>query len=468
MAVKIGFVDNTTATGPNTLAHHNMLDQIRRFCAGEGQHVITAQPGSPKGALTNFRVLNTGVTETWTITCTAAAANGGTFSVSGSVSGAQAAATVGVEYNSGEIAFTITDGATDFIVGDVFTVSAVANAATIPNEQAYTGAGNGTLTGFFAYDPGQGQTWTLTCKTSATNGGVFSVVGSTSGPQADATVGVLYNSATIKFTINDGSNDFQVGDKFVLVPGQWKVLRWNDGGGTITADRELILQGSGHSGQEEIFIGFRTNHLESADYYNMSSAVFTGYVPSAAFTLQPGYSETGFCAHNIRLDYWLLANRARVAATIKIATPIYECFYAGKFLPYGNPGQYPYPVVSVGTFAARTTTRFSDTAHTMGYRGGSALKMRFVDGTIKSPECMPWCQFGSAPVPRDTNSVWGLNPIVMNDTTQGLYGEFEGVYQVTGFNNVVENTITIGAQDYAVMQDTYRTGFHDYYALELK
>ena len=68
------------------------------------------------------------VNETWTLTCTAAAANGGTFSLSGTVSGAQATAvTVGSLYHSdtGDISFTITDGEADFVVGDTFTFRTV-------------------------------------------------------------------------------------------------------------------------------------------------------------------------------------------------------------------------------------------------------------------------------------------------------------------------------------------------------
>lgn len=471
MAFKIGFVDNTTATGPNVLAHHNMLDLIRRFCAGEGKHVITAKPAdTTKGVLANFRVRSTGKTETWTITCTAAAANGGTFSVSGSVSGAQANATVGTDYQAAGISFKLLDGATDFVVGDSFTVSATANDGAIPAAQTYAGTGNGTLTGFFAYESGQNEFWTVKCKTAAANGGTFSVVGSISGAQADATVGVAYDNTRVKFLISDGSTDFVVGDQFVIVPGIWKVLRWDDGGlNPSTAVRELILQGSGYSGDEEIFVGFRTNHLESSDYYNMSTAIFTGYVPSTAYTLQPGFAEVGFCAHNMRLDYWLLANPQRITGGLKIATPVYEHFYTGKFLPYGNPGQYPYPVVCCGSSTAQTTTRFSDTTRTMGIRGTTAaIKMRFVDGSIKNPKTMPWCQFGTGPVQRDTDSVWGLQPVVLTDSVQGLYGELEGVAQVTGFNNVVENTVMEGTQEWVVMQDLYRTGFNDYYALELK
>lgn len=471
MPFKTGFVDNTTATGPNTLAHHNMLDLIRRFCAGDGAHLITAKPADiTKGTLANFRVRANGKTETWTITCTAAAANAGTFSVTGSVSGAQAAATVGVDYSNAFIAFTLMDGATDFIVGDSFTVTATANAETLPHLSAYSGGGNGTMTGFFAYDTGVGEFWTIKCKTVVSNGGVFSVVGSVSGAQADAVVGTPYDNTRIKFTINDGTIDFGIGDQFVIAPQRWKVLRWLDGGLTpATSNRELILQGGGYSGDEEIFVGFRANHLESGDYYNMSSAIFTGYVPSATFDLQPGFAETGFCAHNIRLDYWLCANGQRIMGAIKIATPIYENFYVGKFLPYANPGQYPYPMVCSGSLATGlNTTRFSNTTRAMGIKGNTALKMRFVDGSVKNPQTAPWIQFGTAPTIRDTDSVWTLNPIILTDAAQGLYGELEGMCQVTGFNNVVENTITVGSQDWIVIQDTFRTGFNDYCALELK
>jgi hypothetical protein len=477
MAYKIGFVDNTTATGPNTLAHHNMLDLIRRFCAGDGLHVITGTPAdTTKGKLTNFRVRSHGVTETWTITCSAAAADSGTFGVTGSVSGVQPPATVGVEYNEGGISFLITDGATDFIVGDQFAVSATANDDAIPHIQNFEGTGNGTLTGFFAYEEGQTEFWTVTALTGTT----FSVVGSQSGAEADATVGTPYDNGKVKFTINAGGVTYVAGDVFVLIPQTWKVLRWDDGAGDQTAEREMILQGNGYTGDEEIFVGFRTNHLESADYYNMTAAIFTGYVPSADFLLQPGVAEVGFCGHNLRLDYWLLANGQRITGALKIATPVYEHFYAGKFLPYANPGQYPYPVVVSGSLAAQSTTRFSDTARTMGIRGTTAaIKMRFIDGTMKNPYCAPWCQFGTGPILRDTEGVWPLVPVVMmggptsvtntvSSKVSDIYGELEGVAQITGFNNVVENTVMEGSQEWVVIQDLYRTGFHDYYALELK
>lgn len=55
--------------------------------------------------------------EVWTITATSPTA----FSVTGFVSGAQGAATVGVPYNNGIVSFTILNGSNPFVAGDTFT-----------------------------------------------------------------------------------------------------------------------------------------------------------------------------------------------------------------------------------------------------------------------------------------------------------------------------------------------------------
>lgn len=56
------------------------------------------------------------------LVCTAAAANGGTFAVHDPDGNRLEDATVGQAYTSPQINFTINDGATDFIVGDEFTL----------------------------------------------------------------------------------------------------------------------------------------------------------------------------------------------------------------------------------------------------------------------------------------------------------------------------------------------------------
>lgn len=71
------------------------------------------------GDVTGVSAEGNAFTETWTLTCTTGGVTG-IFSVTGSVSGAKADATVGTPYDNNIVAFTINDGTPDFIIGDDF------------------------------------------------------------------------------------------------------------------------------------------------------------------------------------------------------------------------------------------------------------------------------------------------------------------------------------------------------------
>jgi len=65
------------------------------------------------------------------------------------------------------------------------------------------------------------EDWEVTCTAEAGNGGTFSVVGSVSGDVGDAEVGVEFkypntSAYMIKFTISDGSEDFDEDDVFTF------------------------------------------------------------------------------------------------------------------------------------------------------------------------------------------------------------------------------------------------------------
>lgn len=85
--------------------------------------------GTGNGTLGSVGVnQTTAEAETWTITATSAT----NFTVTGFVSGAQGAATVGTPYNNGIISFTITAGVTPFISGDAFTLVIGTSVASNP------------------------------------------------------------------------------------------------------------------------------------------------------------------------------------------------------------------------------------------------------------------------------------------------------------------------------------------------
>lgn len=276
--------------------------------------------------------------------------------------------------------------------------------------------------------------------------------------------------STIGFVDNSGGTlahykMLQVIRDFAAANG-WTVLRYD----TVPANRELILKGSGLSGEEEIYVGFRTYQDSNADYYNLVAAAFTGFVSSNTFDTQPGAVLSGVPCHNNRVDYWLTLNGQRIALAMKVGTPVYQAAYVGKFLPYARPGQYPYPVIAAGMLSGVPATRFSDTAHSIPYKGARAnLQMRFNDGTWKQPECYPWNNStlaGGTVQQRDTEGQYPLNAVILNDAN-GIYGELDGVCHISGFNNAVENTQTVAGKTWVVFQDVWRTGFADYYALRM-
>lgn len=282
----------------------------------------------------------------------------------------------------------------------------------------------------------------------------------------------------IGYVDNEGSEGY-AHHQFLLVVqalaelNGWVTLRYDDESDV----RELILKGEGLDGEQEIFIGLRAYHNVSADVYNLSVAGFTGYVPGNTFTGQPGYFESGIPAHNSRIDYWLAINAQRIAFGLKVGTPVYEHGYAGYFLPYATPSQYPYPLAVGGMLTGVPETRFSDSTHAMYAKGNrDNLKIRTVAGTWAKVDCFPWTGFynttdrnfltGTYSL-RDTEDTYHLLPAVLSDGAPNVYGELDGIHHISGFNNAVENTLEIGEVGYVVLQDVARTGFTDYYALRL-
>ncbi|HHM6772745.1 TPA: hypothetical protein ACWMLF_004733 [Pseudomonas aeruginosa] len=250
----------------------------------------------------------------------------------------------------------------------------------------------------------------------------------------------------------------------------YQVLRYD----TVSANRELILKAPGLSGTEEIYVGFRTYQDASADYYNLLAATFTGYVAGNTFDTQPGARLSGVPAHNNRIDYWLTLNGQRIALAMKVGTPVYESAYVGKMLPYGRPSQYPYPVICAGMLNGAAATRFSDTSHSMPYKGQRTnMALRTNDGWIQ-PYCYPWTNgeiansnLSTIGQMRDTGGVYQLLPIELTDFSANIWGRLDGIFYISGFNNAVENTLVIDGITYVVIQDVSRTSHIDYYAMRM-
>ncbi len=285
----------------------------------------------------------------------------------------------------------------------------------------------------------------------------------------------LENGVTVTFTATTGHtlNDYW---EVACTSQGWTVLNYDTSGST----HYLILKGCGLTGQEEIFVGFIAYHNADADYYNIGVMACTGYVAENSYSTQPNAFTSGIPANNNRIDYWLTWNSQRIAIAKKVDTPVYESGYVGKFLPYARPSQFPYPICCGGMLSGHAGTRSSDTSHSMPYKGNRAnFKMRTLAGTWYQAYTMPWgdvwitcggsTQISPSPsaAMRDTGGEYHLTPVELYEPSANLFGALDGIYHITGFNNAVENTVTIGGKTYVIVQDVWRTGFLDYYAMRL-
>ena len=288
----------------------------------------------------------------------------------------------------------------------------------------------------------------------------------------------------------------------------WTTLRYN----TASANRELILKSLGLSGAEEIYIGFRTYQSVGGDYYNIDCGTFVGYVSGNTFEAQPGAQFSATPAHNKAITYFITANAQRIVGCFKVGTPVYEHFYVGKFFPYARPGEYPSPLVCGAMLSSAQAIRFDNNSQSFPYAGyyydatNNRLYIRDQAGNWIRPSCWPFtngsgasnalagAQGTSTLVPADI--YYQLEPIILaqqsNDNNpSNVFGEFDGVYFCSGFNNGVENVVqeggssvvdqtgltvlqavdaikAVGGRAFVMLQNVYRTSWRDFIALEMK
>jgi len=169
--------------------------------AGTGNGVMSALVPGPD--------VQTGI---YVLTCTEAAANGGTFSVTAPDGSILPYAEVGTAYSSSHLDLLISDGSTDFIVGDSFAVVVTAGETPV-----VVGDGNGVVSAVTLGPLAQNGTYKATCVTASANGGTFAVTAPDGTSLGNATVGTAFANEQVNFSVADGATDFSVGDYFNIV-----------------------------------------------------------------------------------------------------------------------------------------------------------------------------------------------------------------------------------------------------------
>jgi hypothetical protein len=218
----------------------------------------------------------------------------------------------------------------------------------------------------------------------------------------------------------------------------------------------------------------------ASDIYGFNLSGFTGYVSGNSFTDQPGASPlAGVSLINSGMTYWFVSNARRIAAVIKVSS-VYEALYLGLIKPYATPGQYPYPLFVGGSTTGGTLSRWSSTSNAHSHyfnpqlnqqsKTQSASLIRTPGGSWQNLAYLnvsPYDAINFVPlVLPSPGDYYALTSIIMFDGVS-TYGEFDGLFHVTGFANASENIVSIDSSTYLVFQNVFRTSPDQYAALKL-
>lgn len=305
--------------------------------------------------------------------------------------------------------------------------------------------------------------------------------------------------------------EFLTNDPDLVYDGQnWQVV-WSK---STDLAEGVVLQGPGLSASDEILVGLKLSANLADDNASITLVGMTGLIDSSPeFDDHVNTTPIGVRAmlRTQAMDYWFVANGRRFMAMIRVST-VYESLYAGFFLPYSAPTQYPYPMFVGGCAHADASARervlswrsTSDahahftrsrrnTSSSDGFPANAWLldpSGNWLDVGITSSSDAVFAPafygagFGISPTPTTTN--YGYNtildrvipayggehtliPVTMAQEapTDQTFGVLDGVYRVGGRGNAPENTIVADGVTHVVGINTYRTGIADFWAMEI-
>lgn len=311
---------------------------------------------------------------------------------------------------------------------------------------------------------------------------------------------------------------FLTSDSTLVAAGQhWEQKRRDSY--TADAKRDFVdLRGKGLSNTDNIYVQLALYKDAAADTYSIRVSGSQGWLSSVAINTpesQANSSITGGSQwptnqlvlraplFNNPMPYWFIANGRRFIVVAKVGS-YWASLYAGFFLPYGSPTQYPYPlfVGANSTVDDKYSNTAANVAQTGFYAGvrNTAAYMRPdsvwhpCNAVSADNGTFPWgTGYGGVwPWIRSSNgtlnntSMYGLGnlqtapdgtypmlPAILfgqagvSKPAVYLAGELDGVYSTTGYAAAAGDTISAGGNTYLMIQRASLNAASDFAAILL-
>lgn len=255
---------------------------------------------------------------------------------------------------------------------------------------------------------------------------------------------------------------------------------------------DMLFQGPGLSGTEEIFIGMEPYENVGSDLYSWDIVAFTGYVPGNSFDTQPGRvttNDTFLPLWNSSIPYWFIGNGQRIIVVAKVNTT-YQTMYLGKFNAFGTPNQYPYPVIQ-GGMTGYYLDKYSSTSTSLRFFPCGPASQAFIylpsggvsknDTQAVGPGANDFVIHPFALIATTTSILGKVDAFTSGDVTllpativygtptgdHAILGELDGIFWIHGTGQSSETIVTINTVDYLVFQDGAKNDRNNFAAVRL-
>lgn len=426
-----------------------------------------AYTGTGNGEILNMVLLDE-VTEDWTLTCTGTAPDGGTFSVTGSVSGAQGPATVGTPYGNGIIKFLITDGTIDFAINDTFTLKAKAQELPV-SDRWLVKRWDDTIDDYELYleGPGIPGIGAVYCQ--------FVTVQSEAGNYYN----LAFSTAQGFVSSNDWGSQPNIGAKSCLM---WD---FNIPYNLRISPRQIAFEVDADGREDFGYVGFYSAYFDptqnpypAAQLGSLNGRSTTRYDNE---TRNNGSKPTGSGAtgtgtlvkidgEHVTPDMYPVENTnfsdpAHPVQPTQTNTQSYSGTGNGQLVRYNARWNAPLETWTITKLAGGD---WSVVGSISGAQGNATEGVPYDNGILE----FEIEAGGTAFVAGDEfthviGQEYSMERMAMVMPGQGLVGELEGVFWLTGFSNAKDNTIVKNGVTHAVIRDVARTGFNDFIALAL-
>ena len=235
--------------------------------------------------------------------------------------------------NDNVVAAAIVAGGTGYTVGDILTVTGGTVVNSLVATLEVTSVAAGVIDGIRVFNTGA---------YSAQPGNPVAVTGGTGGN--DATFNLTFETQNWVINRNDASSTSNINN--VLIAG---------GTGTQVLEREVLLEGPGNAGADQIFIGILEVRDTDIAVFNWQLFGMTGFNTVLALEDQPGFSYLS--PNEIAsftpltdgsIECWLHVSPRALSGVFRIGST-YTSFYQGFLNPFATPVEFPYPLYISGS-----------------------------------------------------------------------------------------------------------------------